>query len=551
MLRHVDDSVKSWQRPSLRRRFVIALFGVLIAFSYALLLASEEAQAKGGKQSSKGESAGGAIGGSAKPVQEAAGEVNKLAGNEGAGGKDVGPLATRDPAPRADKPAPVDNGTVRDAARPTTTEQIADKATSAVDSVPKTNQPIVEQTGSLGEAAGKAREATGSAVEPALDEATSVTRPALEGETRLPRADPILDEAATRLPKAEPILEETAKPEIAPVLDRATSETGPVLEGATAPTQTVLGETSSTVEPLLDTASSKIEPALETAPVGPMLGKTISTVEPILGEANTLAAPIFKGATLPFEPTLTETLLAVDSVPDGAIPATAEPVGEAVGTATRPLGEVVLTAGPVLQEAAFPGVELAIGAATPILEPVSETLGYGFGEVVVRQSVGSPVLEGNAGAIPVSLPARPSRALAVEAGGALPDSRPVPAALGSARDYGPVRGEPPASTVELPEARSGLLDGSFAINGSHTALLDAIMARDARGGMPRPFPSELPPAAPPVGISFGSSGAGVALDLLAILALLPVLLRVGGLSWFNRATFELGTSLQLAVERPG
>ncbi len=535
MLRHVDDSVRSWQRPSLRRRFVFALFGVLVAFSYALFLASEEAQAKGGKQSSKGESAGGAIGGAAKPVQETAGEVNKLASNEGAGGKDVGSLATRDPAPRADKPVPVDDGTVRDAARSTTTEQIADKASSAVDPFPKTNTTLEERTGSLGEVTGKAREATGPAVEPALDEATSLTRPALEAETKLPRAEPILAEATTRLPKAEPILEETANPEIAPILDRATSETGPVLERATAPTRTVLEETPSTVEPLLDTANSKIEPALEraTAPVSPVLEKTVSTVEPVL----------------------METLPAVDPVLDGAIPAAAEPVGEAVGTATPPLGESVPTAGPVLEEAAFPGVEPAVGAAAPILEPVSETVapvvGSGFGEGVVRQSAGSPVLEVNTGGTPASLPALPSQALAIEAGDALPDPRLVPAALGSARDYGPVRDESPTSTIEPPGARSGLFDGWFAIDGSHAALLDTIMSKDTREGMPRPFPSGLPPSAPPVGISFGSSGVGMALELLAILALLPVLSRVGGLPWSNRAAFKLGSSLQLTVERPG
>jgi hypothetical protein len=549
--------VKSWQRPSPRRRFVFALFSVLIAFSYTLLLADEEAQAKGGKQSSKGESAGEAIGGAAKPVQEAAGEVNKLASTEGAGGKDVGSLATRDLAPRTDKPVPVDDGTVRHAAKSTTTEQIADKTSLTVDPFPKTNTTLEERTGSLGEVTGKAREATGPAVEPALDEATSLTRPALEAETKLPRTEPILAEVTTRLPKAEPILEETVKPEIAPVLDRATSETGPVLGRATAPTRTVLEETPSTVEPLLDTANSKIEPALErvTAPVSPVLEKTVSTVEPVLGEANTLAAPIFKGATLPVEPALTETLPAIDPVLDGAIPAAAEPVGEAVGTATRPLGEAVPTAGPVLEEAAFPGVEPAVGAAAPVFDPISEMVApvveSGFGEGVVRQSAGSPVLEGNTGGIPASLSALPSQALAMEAGDALPDPRLVPAALGSARDYGPVRDESLTSTIEPPGARSGLFDGWFAIDGSHAALLDTTMSKDTREGTPRPFPSGLPPSAPPVGISFDSSGAGMALELLAILALLPVLSRVGGLPWSNRAAFKLGSSLQLTVERPG
>ena len=548
MLRHIDDSVKSWQRPVLRRRLVFALLGVLIALSYALLLPSEEAQAKEGKQSPNEGSAEGAIGGSAQPVQEVAGEVNKLAGNEEAGGKDAGSVAARDPAPLADKPTPVDDGRVRDAAR-STTKQVVDKASSAVDPAPKTNPPIVERSGSLEEAVGTAREATRTAVEPALDEATSVARPTLEGETKPPRAEPILDEATTRLSKAEPILEETAKPEIAPVLNRATAETVPVLERATAPARPVLEETTSTVEPLLDTASSKIEPVLEraTAPVNSVLEKTASTVEPVLGEANTLAEPIFKGANLPVELALAETLPAVEPALDGAIPAAAESVGEAVGPGDRPLGEeAISTAGPALEEAAFPGVEPAIGAAAPVFEPFSDTvrpvLGSGFGEGVVRQSAGPHVLEGNAGAMPTSLSALPSHALAVE----------TRSTLESARYYGLVRDDPPTSAVESSGDRSELFDGSFAIGGgSHAALLDAVTVEDAREGPPRPFPFWFPPAAPLVGISLGSPGAGVALGLLAILALLPVLSRVGGLSWSNRAAFKLGSSLRLPVERPG
>jgi hypothetical protein len=225
---------------------------------------------------------------------------------------------------------------------------------------------------------------------------------------------------------------------------------------------------------------------------------------------------------------------------------------EVVGSTARPLGEEAMpSAGPVLQEAMFPGVRPAVGAAAPVFELVSETVapvvGSCFGEGIVGQSSGPPVFEGNAGAIS----ALPSHALAVEARGALPPPRPVPATLVSARDYGPVRDEPPASAVEPLGARSGLFDSSFAIDGSHAALLGTVTVEDAREGPPRPFPFWFPPAAPLVGISFGSSGAGVALDLLAILALLPVLSRVGGLSRSNRAAFEPGSSLRLAVERPG
>ncbi|MCA1718813.1 MAG: hypothetical protein LC781_18970 [Actinobacteria bacterium] len=237
MLRHIDDSVKPWQQPGPRRRLGFALLGVLIALSYALLLASEEAQAKGGKQSLNGESAEGAIGGAAKPVQEAAGEVNKLAGNEGAGGKDVESVAARDPAPQADKPAPVDDGTVRNAARETT-------------------RPVVE---------------------PALDEATSVTSPALEGETKLPRAEPILDEATTRLPKAEPILEE-ANPPVEPALAQTLPAVEPALDGAIPAAAEPVGEAVEPVaRPLGEEAIPTVGPVLEEA--------SFPGVEPAVGAA--------------------------------------------------------------------------------------------------------------------------------------------------------------------------------------------------------------------------------------------------------------------------
>jgi hypothetical protein len=311
----------------------------------------------------------------------------------------------------------------------------------------------------------------------------------------------------------------------------------PVLERATAPVRPVLKETTTTVEPLLDTASSKIEPVLEraTAPVNSILEKTASTVEPVL-----------KGTNLLVEPALAETLPAVEPALNRTIPAGAKSVGETVGPVARPLGEEAIPiTGLAVDEVAFLGIEPVIGAVAPVFEPVSETVapvvGSGFGERVVRKSAGPPVLEGNADAMPTSLSAIPSHALAVEIRGALE----------SALYYGPVRDDPPASAVEPSGDRSELLDGSFTIDESHAALLGANIAKDAREGTPLPFPFRIPPAAPPVGISFGSSGAGVALDLLAILALLPVLSRVGGLSRSNRAAFELCSSLRLAIERPG
>lgn len=548
MSRHIDDSMDSWQRPGLRTRLVFALLAVLVALSYALLLTGEEAHAKGGKRSSEGGSAEGAIGESAKPSREVAGEVNKRAGNEKSGGKDAGSTATREPAPRADKPAQVDDGPVKDAARSTTTEQVADKEPSAVNLDPETDRSVAEQPSSPGEVAGTAREATRRAVESSLDETSSTAGSALEGENGLPRTGPILDEAA-RLPEVEPILEET--------LVRATSETEPVLESTTAPIRPMLEKSSSTVEPLLSTASSKVDPVLDkaTAPVGPVLEEAASTVEPVLEEANTTAVPMLEEANSPVEPVLTGTLPGAAPAPSGEVPAAT--VGEAVEPAAWPPGEGALpTVGPVLGEMAFPAVESALGAAPIVVEPASEgatpAVGSGFGgEVAVYRDVEPPTLESNGGAILASSPALASHDLATEAWGAPMDPHLVPATLGSARYYSPVRDTPPASATEPPLTDPGLFDGSFVFGGSHAALPGAIAIEDAREGSSRQFPSGFPPAAPPTGISFGSSGAGKVLDLLAVLAFLATLSRVGGLSWSNHVAFKLGSSLRLAVERPG
>jgi hypothetical protein len=198
----------------------------------------------------------------------------------------------------------------------------------------------------------------------------------------------------------------------------------------------------------------------------------------------------------------------------------------------------------VPENTAFPSVEPAFGAAAPAFKSTFETVApairSGFGEGVVGQSTKPLVLEGNPGGAAASLSTLQSHALAADAR----------TPLGSARDYGPVHAETRGSAIEPPADRSGLFDGSFVIDESQAAHLDTIVAEDAPEGPPRPFPFTLPPAAPPAGVSLGSSDAGVALALLAILALLPILSRGGGSSRSNPAAFKLGSSLQLAVERP-
>ena len=66
------------------------------------------------------------------------------------------------------------------------------------------------------------------------------------------------------------------------------------------------------------------------------------------------------------------------------------------------------------------------------------------------------------------------------------------------------------------------------------------------------FPFGFPFGALPVGSTFSSSSAtGIGLDLLAVLALLVVLSRIGGSSVSLREGFRLVSSPRLVTELPG
>jgi len=72
-------------------------------------------------------------------------------------------------------------------------------------------------------------------------------------------------------------------------------------------------------------------------------------------------------------------------------------------------------------------------------------------------------------------------------------------------------------------------------------------------GMPHPLlPLEFPVGAPLACSTFGgSSGTGLGLDFLAVLALLSILSRVGGSSTCPREVFKLGSSPRPVAELPG
>jgi hypothetical protein len=100
-----------------------------------------------------------------------------------------------------------------------------------------------------------------------------------------------------------------------------------------------------------------------------------------------------------------------------------------------------------------------------------------------------------------------------------------------------------------------LFDTSLLLAGNLAALAAAAAAalKDIPPGMPHPlFPFGFPFGALPAGSTFGSSsGTGIGLDLLAVLALLLVLSRTGGSSVSPREGFKLVSSPRLVAELPG
>jgi hypothetical protein len=100
-----------------------------------------------------------------------------------------------------------------------------------------------------------------------------------------------------------------------------------------------------------------------------------------------------------------------------------------------------------------------------------------------------------------------------------------------------------------------LFDTSLLLSGQLAALAAeaAAAVKGIPAGLPDPFlPSGFPSGTPPVGsTSRGASGLELGLDLLAVLALLLVLSRIGGSSVSPREGFRLASSPGLVAELPG
>jgi len=100
-----------------------------------------------------------------------------------------------------------------------------------------------------------------------------------------------------------------------------------------------------------------------------------------------------------------------------------------------------------------------------------------------------------------------------------------------------------------------LFNTSLLLGGQLMALAAeaAAAVKELPGGIPNPLlPFGLPFGALPAGSTFASSsGMGIGLDLLAVLALLLVLSRIGGTSVSPSEGFRLASSPRLVTELPG
>jgi hypothetical protein len=112
-----------------------------------------------------------------------------------------------------------------------------------------------------------------------------------------------------------------------------------------------------------------------------------------------------------------------------------------------------------------------------------------------------------------------------------------------------------AKTDVTPGSKPRLFDTSSLFGGHLATLAAAARVTGVQDGTPHPLlPFELPwgAGAPPVGSTFaGSSGVGLGLEFLAILALLSLLSRLDGSRRSPRDVFSLVSSPRLVTELPG
>jgi len=584
------------RRSDLWRWLVLALVAAFVAFSCSFLLAPKEAQAKdgkggqapagGGDSSSSGGHDGGAkpagdtLGGAVNKGADVATQINKgaqgaakdagdaiAAGNEGATNPAGDALGGATKA-AGDAPAAGNKGAREQGHGGGTSEPIGaaredtKEALEAPGSAPKANRllPAVEAEPAakdvdrtLGETTGTVKPVTEKVAEPTIEGTAGPLVGSVKGATET--IDSTAKLADERLVEgAERTLSEVTGT-VKPVTEKVAE---PTIEGTAGPlVGSVKGATGPLVSPIRETATGAIEPVAELADeaVEPVLGSTTPVLEPVLGAAGSVTKPVLEGTASLVEPVL-------------------EGVAPVVGPVLNETGPVV---DPVLEEAAaFVGpTNETIGLTVPLFDtPLSgavepTTTAPVFGPLVpaapepIFGDAGGALLTSPAGATltgdaPAALPAISSPALGQVAEDTKANPSPLTltssveeaVSLRSAGEYG----SPSKTFPEFSGSPSRSLDGSL-FGRLRAALLgsaaNAVMKKGVQEDRAPLLPFGLPAGAPPVGSSFGGSGFGIGLDLLAALALLSVFLRVGSSSRVPRDLFKLVSSPRLVIELPG
>jgi hypothetical protein len=472
------------KRSELRRWLVLALVGMLLMFSCALLLVPKEALAKGGGNvGGDGDQAPTRGGGSSDgggPVGAAKSAGDALGGALGGAANGAPNGATRDAGGK----------TVGDATKNGITGDKGTVGHAVSDPVGAANQAIKEATGPTGPASPIATEA-----DRALNEAMGA------GDSVTKEAGPTLGEAAGKV--AGPAIEETANsPLIGTAKETVEPVVAPVLNVTKPVTDSVLDTTSPIVSPLDGAIGPVVNPILDTtSPVtGALLDEGMpSSAQPAFQPAIEPAAPIY-GA---IEPSA-GTALVPRAPPEGVVSPAVEPVFSGERIAPLLLGNVEPS-----DFASLPTPTAASG--TPASLPVS-----------------LPATSG----VPVLSPIASNTAMDPSAG-----------ALASSAKY-------PGLSGALLRSLNSSLERSL-LGGVLGAVANAVANGAQEPDRAPMHPFGFPDGAPVGGSAFSSSGFGIGLDLLAALALLSLLSRVGGSSRPPRDFVKLVSSFRLVTELPG
>jgi hypothetical protein len=271
---------------------------------------------------------------------------------------------------------------------------------------------------------------------------------------------------------------------------------------------------------------------------------TISPATDTLGDAVTPATDAVEGAVSPTTDTLGDAVSPITgTLGDAVTPVVADPLAsfaEPLASVNndppaQPFAPIINE--PVLEAAAMP--QMVEPVATPLLEESTSAL-------ATASNVQQPVLEGSAQGASYSLELLPAPAVSVDVDQGAPRG---------AADHGWMAEIRVAKTDGSLGSHPRLFDTSHLIGGQLAALTAEASAavKGLQNGIPNPLlPFGFPSGMPPVGSTFsGSSGIGIGLDLLAVLALILILSRIDRSSMSPREGFRLVSSPRLVTELPG